>query len=834
MDDFLDCVDSEIEALELIKQVTEINSQAGFEMHQWASNSPEVMKNIAPEKRAEGPINFTVKNSLECYEKALGILWNPRSDVFRFNITFTTNTAKLLNKKDVTKRELLRVIMSVFDPLGFLSPITIRGRMLLQDVWRSRIAWDQELQESEARNWQNWLSSISTVKGSEISRCYSYRTEKVVRRELHTFCDASKLAYAAVAYLRVTYDNGSVDLAFVASKSRVTPMKPQSIPRLELQAGVIGCRLAETIKKELELQINEQYFWTDSRTVLQWIQNDPRTYPPYVSHRLGEIDELSNIQEWRWVPSKENPADIATRDTNFTPSSMSHWFQGPAFLEKGKENWPESVIKQNFVILNVKIPNFGTPDINRFSSWLRLIRTTMKVLQFVQLCKGNVISKKQLFDKAERQWILQTQQESFGAELESLKRGENIDKGSKLLCLCPKLDQDGLLRVDGRINAARNVSKKMKNPIILDGKHPYSRLLIDYFHKKFHHGNQMTVINEVRQKFWITKLRSTVRAVVDHCLYCRLRRAKPKVPRMGELPTARVSHHVWPFTYCGIDYFGPMQVKKGRRREKRWGVLFTCLSTRAVHLELAASLSADSTILAIRRLSARRGQPLELYSDQGTNFKGADRELRNAISEIDVEKQREYAAANSITWKFNPPAAPHMGGSWERLVRSIKTSLKVILKEQAPTEEVLLTLMTEAEYVVNCRPLTEISMDPKDPEALTPNHFLIGSSSRIPDVNKYGIIQKCSRKQWKIAQHLSEEYWKRWIREYLPTMISRKKWQEDSHPIKTGEVVVITDRRFPRNTWLKEIVEQTYPGLDKRVRVAKIRTSRGSLMTSRP
>ncbi|GBP77541.1 hypothetical protein EVAR_98994_1 [Eumeta japonica] len=252
-----------------------------------------------------------------------------------------------------------------------------------------------------------------------------------------------------------------------------------------------------------------------------------------------------------------------------------------------------------------------------------------------------------------------------------------------------------------------------------------------------------------------------------------------------------------PFTHTG-GLLRPLEVTVGRRREKRWAALFTCLTTRAVHMEVASSLSADSMIMALRRFMARRGQPDTLYSDHGTNFVGAAAELSRARLEIE-ERMSDEATTRAIRWLRIPPHAPHMGGSWERLVRSIKVALSATLHTRAPKDEVLHTLLLEAEFVVNSRPLTHISVLPRTPTALTPNHFLL------------------------------EMFWQRWLREYLPTLQRRHKWTEGRPPIKVGDAVVITDPALPRNTWPRGIVERVYPGIDGQVRVVDIRTAHGRL-----
>lgn len=230
------------------------------------------------------------------------------------------------------------------------------------------------------------------------------------------------------------------------------------------------------------------------------------------------------------------------------------------------------------------------------------------------------------------------------------------------------------------------------------------------------------------------------------------------------------------------------------------GVIFTCLTTRAVHLEIANTLSADSAIMALRRLAARRGSPLVMYSDNGTNFKGACTELKDEIAKIDESKQHEYALQNGMKWLFNPPDAPHMGGSWERLIRSIKIALSATLKNEVQCDEVLYTVITEIEHSINSRPLTHVSTDPRDRESLTPNHFLIGCSSGNLKLGSYDNANACTKKQWRIAQMLADTFWRRWLREYVPTLLTRKKWTENVEDTQVNDVVMIVDLQAPRNS----------------------------------
>lgn len=338
------------------------------------------------------------------------------------------------------------------------------------------------------------------------------------------------------------------------------------------------------------------------------------------------------------------------------------------------------------------------------------------------------------------------------------------------------LDEHGILRVDGRIGAAKDAAMDVKYPVILPKKHRITFLLIDHLHRQYRHGSNETVVNEARQRFYIPQLRSLVKKVSRECQICKIRRSTPKVPQMAPLPPSRLSSYVRPFSYVGLDYFGPLQVKVGRSLVKRWVALFTCLTVRAVHVELAFNLTTESCIKCVRRFLDRRGSPIEIYSDNGTNFQGAERLLRQQINEgLAATYTNTTTACHAAAWRFIPPGAAHMGGSWERLVRSIKVALPDAYDNDRLNDENLLTLLVEAEAIVNSRPLTYLPLDSEEQESLTPNHFLLGSSSgaRQPVGNTGGDESKILKQSWTAIQKQLDRFWKRWVREYLPTLIKR-------------------------------------------------------------
>lgn len=847
MDDYLDSADNEEEANEQIANVIRVHKAGGFKICKWTSSSSEVLYTIPYELRGLAMENININIEART-ERVLGLHWNPEADTFEFDSSLKKlDQSIIVNRAIPTKRQVLQVTMSIFDPIGFLAHYLVHAKVLLQEIWRSEIGWDDLLTESLNSKWQIWLDNLENVKTLRIPRCYSTLIPKAVSVQIHAFADASEKAYAAVVYLRVKCDD-HINVAFISAKSRVAPLKTASIPRLELQAAVLATRLVKSITEEIELTIEETYYWSDSKTVICWIQSDARNFKQFVSVRIGEILESTEARNWRWIPTKENVADDATKwkDLEFF-DFQARWFQGPPFLKTEEVNWPamklhtENLDKSTLEFVGVlrTIDNSHLPDVCRFSNYMRLIRSTAWILKFIRRCREkrehipNSYSVEFIpsnMMEVEKLWWKKCQSDSFAVEISALTRGEYVDKASMLYQLSPYLDKEGILRIKGRIENA-HAENDVKRPVILFAKHPFTKLLIHSYHIKLGHNGQEQCVNEIRQKFWIPNIRNAVRRCWNECQHCKNSRSKPCIPEMGQLPPGRLQSHEAPFSRCGMDYFGPMTVKIGRRQEKRYGVLFTCMTTRAVHLEIAQSLSTDSAIMAIRRMISRRGQPFEIWSDNGTNLRGSDKELKNCLKTIDQSKLTEACTSRSIRWNFNPPAAPHMGGCWERLVRSVKTALKATLKEKVPKEEVLQTLFAEAENIVNSRPLTYVSLDAQDDESLTPNHFLIGKRGAASPGN---FSEICLRRQWKIAQQLSDSFWKLWRKEYLPTLTRRTKWYKPEKPLEVGDIVIVVDDTAERNAWPKGIIMQVLPDKKQNVRSAEVKISGSNKILRRP
>ena len=404
------------------------------------------------------------------------------------------------------------------------------------------------------------------------------------------------------------------------------------------------------------------------------------------------------------------------------------------------------------------------------------------------------------------------------------RRLNDIGYVSPLRKLSPVLI-DGIVCVGGRLQRAA-ISAAAKHPPILPGNHPVTGLIVKHHHLTEGHVGTNHVLASVRQKFWILKGLTTVTKVVGGCQRCRRWNARPGEQIMPPLPEARVTPGHAPFTSVGIDYFGPILVKRGTSEVKRYGCIFTCLAVRVVHIEIAHDLSTDSFIQAFTRFVSRRGPPSVVFSDNGTNFKGAETDIKQAQNVWNHDKIRHHLQSQGAEWKFNPAGASHAGCVWERMIRSTRKTLRNLLGNQLVDDQTLLTLMTEAEKVLNDRPLTRQTDDTNDPEALTPSKLLLLRSNVCTPAVVATEDDRYSRR-WKQAQYLANIFCKCWVKEYLPMLKLRHKWVRVRRNLAVGDLVLVVNTS--RGHWPKGIVEEVFPDRDDVVRQVVVRTATARL-----
>ncbi|XP_036346995.1 uncharacterized protein LOC118756332 isoform X1 [Rhagoletis pomonella] len=843
VDDFVASFQSNQDAERVCKEVKFVHAEGGFQLRSFVSNIKELEIGLNTDTEAVSQ-HVNLERQSSC-EKVLGMYWNTPTDSFEFKFRFHRIPKPVLEGVRVpTKRELLSIVMSVFDPFGILADFLLFAKILIQEVWKSCIEWDEILPYQLQHKWFAWWGEFKRINEVKVNRYYSPLLQSPTSVQLHILVDASQVAFAAAGYFRIASAQ-NVDVAFIAGKTRCAPQKLLSVPRLELQAGVLGVRLAKVISQGHTIQPEEVTFWTDSQTLLQWVNSRERKFKPYVGHRIIEILSSSNPSQWRWVPTDKNTTDIATRP-KWPPKAekYSSWLRGPDFLRDPVEHWPPTLCSPMPVQLEEEVhpclvahAEVKDPllQFNRFSSFLKLRRVMALVYRAVSKFlrrehennNSSALTVSEL-EKAEKYIIREVQHEVYAEEIAELEKSKHIPKHSTIRALSPYIDTEGILRLRGRIDEATCLPKEARRPILMPSKHIVSQLIMRQYHQQYHHQNVAVILSEVRQKYWFPHAKSLLKNVQRSCAQCRIDRAAPKPPLMGQLPEDRITPYVRPFAYTGVDLFGPFNVAIGRRREKRWAVIFTCLTIRAAHIELAHDLSTDAFLICLRNFVNRRGTPVRIRSDNGTNFIGAQRELKASERILDFERISNDVSKRGVDWKFNCPSNPSSGGCWERLIHIVKRLLTKIIREEVPREDTLRSVLIEIENILNSRPLTEVPLSSEEDDPITPNHFLLGCSNSTQTPQPVD-GKLCLRKQWRIAQSLKDRFWKQWIRHYLPQLLLRQKWQEEVEPLKVNDLVLICDTMQPRSQWQKGRVTRVFPAKDGQIRFAEVKTAGGVL-----
>nr|XP_012146525.1 PREDICTED: uncharacterized protein LOC105663276 [Megachile rotundata] len=824
VDDALTGASSISEARAIRNQLTQLLSLAGLNIRQWAANHKSILRDL-PEQDLNKKLHFGDSPNL----KTLGIFWNSSNDSISYEVKAQSPTTR------VTKRVIASEIAKIYDPLGLLGPVISTAKMFLQKIWTIKLDWDESLPMNVFTEWSQFYRQLPLLNNIIFPRKTIPCTSTVT--ELHGFCDASERAYGACVYLRSIDKHGYAHVELLFAKSKVAPLKSQSIPRLELCGALLLTSLITTAKKALHININNTFLWTDSTIVLHWLQASPHTLKTFVANRVTEIQENTRIKDWRHVPTLDNPADLISRGQypeEFLQPSI--WHQGPEWLCKDESSWPtttllplEDIIPEQKTATCLITATLDTSILDNYSSWARMQRIIAYCLRWKKSnnIKGYLTAIE--IKNAHNTIIKLLQQAHFAKELRLLSNN-NSEIGGKLQYLSPFLDKDGILRVGGRLKHSF-IPFPQRHPIIL----PKSRvtiLIIEAEHRAQLHAGVQNTLHAVRRRYWPIDGRNQVWKALRPCTRCLRARPPPVDYIMGDLPAARVTESR-PFTHVGVDYCGPFYVKERKHRNrakiKVYVAVFVCLAVKAVHLEVVSDLTSEAFIAALKRFIARRGFCTNLYSDNGTNFVGANNELkdlRELIRSDDHQKKvTAFLADKAIAWKFIPPRAPHFGGLWEAAVKAFKHHLVRVVGSELFTFEEFNTLIIQIESILNSRPLTPLSSDPNDLSALTPGHFLIGESLTSLRERDFADTPSNRLSTWQHIQKVKRHFWNRWHREYLNELTRRSKWTKGSHSIKEGTIVLIRDDNVPPMHWALGRVLKVHPGSDGIVRTVTIKTA---------
>lgn len=840
VDDGLTSVHSVNEAKELILDAQMLCKRGGLRLHKFNSNKEDALCCIDPSERDITFKSIDLHHETAPTGRVLGIQWSTKNDAFSFNIN--------LKEQPSTRRGILSVIASLYDPVGFVAPFILQGKGILQELCRRGIGWDDNLSDELCSRWEDWKSGLQKLKEVTIPRCYHPNTfNEIIRTELHHFSDASNAGYGACSYLRFINDKSKVHCCLVMAKARVAPTKITSIPRLELAAAVLSAKMSVMLKTELEMKIDQEFFWSDSQVVLGYINNEARRFHVFVANRVQLIRDVTDPNQWCYVNTAENPADHASRGLHASDIPSSIWLSGPKFLWESEVSPtpydsakllvgdPEVKSIQTFATTASDTTDFLS-RLNRFSSWSTLLKVIARIkrLGSKQKYPSDHVTVEER-QKAAEVVIKLIQHEAFHKEIKLIKNDNTLPSSSALYNLDPILDK-GLLRVGGRLKKS-TLSQDLKHPVIIPKDSCVTRLILSHYHAKIcHQGRNQTQMELRMNGFWIIGGSKSVAKLIHKCVQCRKLRRPTEEQRMAELPVERTEVSA-PFTFCGMDCFGPFVVKRARKEYKRYGLIFTCLSSRAVHIEMIEDLSTDAFISALRCFISLRGAVRKLHCDHGTNFVGARNELKESLKQVDTKALEVFLSEKQCEFVFNAPSASHAGGIWERQIRTVRNVLNATLA-QCPgrlDDASLRTLFYEAMAIINSRPLTVDGInDPNSLEPLTPNHLILMKSDvALPPPGKFVKEDMYATKRWRRVQYLVEQFWSRWKKEYLLNISTRQRWHSPRRNVRVNDVVIIKEDMLPRSQWQLGRVIEAVKESDGFVRRVKVKLGQRKLTGKR-
>ena len=842
MDDGIDSKSTEKELIQLALELPQLLGKADMKMYKFYSNSEKTLRALDPSLVAKEIHLFEDKNAVFESNKVLGLVWDASSDNFSYRAKYKT-VEDWLDKWGVqkwTKRAVLKTTASTYDPLGYLCPLVVYARTVIQKLWTSKLGWDDNIPDDVAEIWVIALRNLLEVDAFSLPRWTGYAPGDDL--ELHCFCDASESAYACVVFARVNSRRGLFTRILMA-KSRVTPIQSETISRLELIACVLGVRLVNLVNKTYKVPQEKIHFWTDSRNALCWIHTPSSKLKVYVQNRVGEIQRCTTVSQWHHISTDENPADIATRYIAAQELvGCELWWTGPPVLQEGvypefqPRGIPDEVTKEMksecFTFCgttgktHLNIMDFVTRSVGTlYNGYHQVLKLLMNVIRVTARMRRKILTVKEIREKAFVLLIRQSQLNSFEHEIDTLLDGKKLSSRNPMGKHNPYIDEQGILRSSSRLTRIKNISSSTKYPIILSSRCPITKMIVVNAHIRYQHPVSLNnMIVHLHCEYVILGLSRLIRKVCRECLHCRKMAAKQSPQIMA--PLRHSLNELRAFAEVGIDFAGPFHIKigRGKTRKNMFILVITCLQTRAVHFEITEDQTTSEVLMALERFANCRGCPSRIISDNQTSFKSACQELVSFVSGIDFEAVAERLSQShekTTTWNFIPPRAPHFGGSWEIMVKAMKRAVTVLAKGSDFTESQFRTLVSKAASLLNARPLTRMLIRDKV-TIVTPNSFIVGNYNTELAVK---VSSKNPRlgARFMAVERMSREVWKQFLQELLPELRPRTKWLKTFPNLKEGQLVLVIDKAAERGEWKLAVVERVNESSDGVVRSATVR-----------
>ncbi|KAK3105008.1 hypothetical protein FSP39_015108 [Pinctada imbricata] len=833
VDDILFSVSSSQVAERIAEEIDLVLGEGGFRVKNWTFSK-----------------GHQVVSQMIQSEKILGMIWEPHSDMFEFKakLNFSPKEKKIHQGEDLhshevptkipemlTRRMILSQVSSIFDPLGLISPFVLRSKLLLRSLCMigstddKKEGWDVPIDEHSRQEWIQFFHDLFLVEALEFPRCI--KPEGAYGKPiLVIFSDKSKYAYGACAYVRWRMEDGLFQSCLVAAKNRIAPTRQLSIPRLELCGALLGARLRERLVRDLSYEFEEVYHIVDSMIVRAQIQKESYGFGTFTATRVAEIQNKTNKEEWWWIAGECNPADLTTRGTH--PGVLkegSIWQRGPDFMTKPIIDWPISkvcnisqlpdtvigVVHNTTVDHEAFSRKFDDIDLNRFNNMDKLLRVTIIILKIAKKKSFRVEGKNfsvQVLEEAEFEWVKYVQQD-LGTEWRKSFKNLGVD-----------INKDGAIVVGSRMAEWLKETWNRTEFILLPSKSSFTQICLTTLHNNDHGGIDSTLA-KLRSKYWIPGAHKLLKGIRSKCVVCRKRQKVKQTQCMGRLPLDRLKPSP-AFFYSAVDLFGPFTIRdtvKKRTHGKAFGVIFTCLTTRGVYLDLADSYSTDSFLMVLRRFVSIHGYPRKLRSDVGTQLVSASKELKEMNKNWDWKRIEAHGVHSGMDWEFNKSAdAPWENGCCEALIKTAKSCLRAAVGDAVMSFPELQTVLFEAANCMNERPIGMKNGDPNEGTYLCPNDLLLGrASSKVPPGTWSD--KDCFKSRWKFVQRIVDAFWKKWMRDFFPSLIVRQKWHVTTRNMQIGDVVLVQDSNAIRGLWKLAQVTKVFPSKDNVVRDVELR-----------
>ena len=830
----------------LASKIDEILSYGDFKIKAWLYGGKDV------------PVEFQPQG----VKQLLGTHYRASDDSFIFpaKLNFSAKRRKVPTGPNLVAEELpegipdslsrrivLQQVMSIYDPLGLLSPLVLQAKILLRRTWELQLAWDELLPPHMVDDWKTFFASLFDAEKIPFARCLT-PDGAVGRPSLCLFSDGSEVAYGCVGYVRWKLDDGSYWCHIIMAKCRIAPLSRINIPQMELNGAVVAKRLRQAILGETRLEFDKVYHFIDSKTVLHQISRIAQRFSVYEGVRIGEIQSATHgdMSGWNWIPGHLNVGDLTTKPRgpeDLGPTSV--WQRGPDFLCKDESQWPvegchtiedERAPGERYFSFatNASVPLSAVDDVllpslvrcSRFSITLGALTRIISAFRHKSLRGGHSDCVTPEFRQRAlvcAVLIVQSRTWSTSDEVKYQHR-----------TLAPVPTKDGLWVVGTRVAVHSPFTPENKPQMLLPRHHLFTRRIMEEAHDDGRHSGRDATLARFRSRFVSASASSLAASVCRNCQRCKLLKVKLTQQKMGPLPPERLLPAPV-FNSCVLDLFGPYYVKAENQKRtlmKVWGVIFVDLVCRAVHIDIASGYDTKSFLIAFSRFVALRGYPSHIFSDPGTQLVGASKEVKALWTSVrQGTDELSVLSRNGCQWTFGPADSPWYQGSAEALIKSAKRAIDLSVHNDRLLFSELLTSFYEVANLLNERPIGYLPSLDNDISVLTPNMLLLGRSTGTNPGGYQRPMETSVLSLVKLVQEVVDSFWTHWTELYAPTLITQFKWLVESTPLKKNDVVLVADQNTVRGDYRVAVIKEVHPSKDGIIRRVSVRYKNYRTMT---